>query len=151
MKKFLAFACAAVLLAGCGSSETKKETKTCSMSESGIGIDIKMEAEDDIVKTMEVTMLMPESLTKVDASKLSDDDLKKAGEQGLANLGVKEGEEGVKVSFKAKDKDMQLSVIFDLDKASADVLKKLNLTESTKDVKLSDIVKGAEQSNFTCK
>lgn len=151
MKKFLAFACAAVLLAGCGSSEPKKETKTCSMSQAGIGIDIKMDAEDDIIKTMELTMLMPESLTKVDASKLSEDDLKKAGEAGLANIGVKEGEEGVTVAFKAKDKDLQLSVIFDLDKASADVLKKLNLTESTKDVKLSDTVKGAEQSNFTCK
>lgn len=154
MKKLMVFACAALLLAGCGSSkekEVKKESKTCSIEEAGMGMAIKMDAEDDIIKNIEMTITMPSEVTGLDASTLSEDDLKEAGKAGLANIGVEEGTEGVTATFKAKGKDLEMTVGFDLKKTDAEILKQLELSEDLKDTKLSDAVNGASSEGFTCK
>lgn len=151
MKKLLAFACTALLLAGCGSSgEVKKESKTCSMEESGIKMDIKMDAEDDVIKTIELSYLMPGSLLGGDASELSEDDMKTMGDAVLGQLGVKEGE-GINANFKAKDKDLVAIVNIDLSKTDASILNKMGISGNTKNVKLSETVESAEKSKMTCK
>ena len=152
MKKLIAFACAALLLAGCGSSskEVKKETKTCSMDYAGMTMDFKMDAEDDVMKTINLTMLMPSSLLGGDASVLSEDDMKTMADAMLTKLGAAEGE-GITVKAKAAEKDLKVDVAIDLTKADASVLKNMGITGNTKNVKLSETVESAEKGGMTCK
>lgn len=152
MKKLIAFACAALLLAGCGSSskEVKKETKTCSMDYAGMTMDFKMDAEDDVMKTVNLTMLMPSSLLGGDASVLSEDDMKTMADAMLTKLGAAEGE-GITVKAKAAEKDLKVDVVIDLTKADASVLKNIGITGNTKNVKLSETVESAEKGGMTCK
>lgn len=152
MKKFLAFACAAVLLAGCGSSsEPKKETKTCTMEEAGIKISIKMDAEDDVIKKMEMSYVIPSSLLGGDASTLKEDELKTMGDAVLSQLGMKEGE-GISAAFKADGKDLKASLNIDLAKADTSVLKdQFKMEGNTKNIKLSETVKSGEADGAVCK
>lgn len=152
MKKFLAFACAAVLLAGCGSSsEPKKETKTCTMEESGIKMAIKMDAEDDIIKKMEMSYVLPGSMLGGDASKLKEDDLKTMGDAVISQLGIKEGE-GISAAFKAEGKDLKATINIDLTKADASILKKqFKMEGNTKNIKLSETVESGKDSGAVCK
>lgn len=150
MKKLVAFACAALLLAGCGSSEPKKESKTCSMEVSGMKADIKMNAEDDVVKSLEMSYLIPSSMLGGDASTLSKDDINTMGEAVITQLGVNEGE-GITANFESQDKDLKATINIDLTKTDATVLKKINLTGNTKNIKLSETVKDAEGQGLTCK
>lgn len=151
MKKFLAFACAAVLLAGCGSSEPKKETKTCSVEEVGMKMSIKMDAEDDVIKKMEMSYVFPGSMFNGDASKLKEDDLKTMGDAVLSQLGIKEGE-GIAAVFKADGKDLKATINIDLTKADTDILKKqFKMEGNTKNIKLSETVKSGEADGATCK
>ena len=152
MKKLFVFASAALLLAGCGSSnEVKKETKTCSIEESGLSMAVKMDAEDDIIKNFEFSMVLPSTMTGMDASTLSEEALNAAGEAGLSNMGLEEGTEGVTTKVSAKEKDLQVTVNIDLNKIDEEVLKKMDLPVESKNAKLSEVVKDAEASEFTCK
>lgn len=152
MKKFLAFACAAVLLAGCGSSsEPKKETKTCSMEEAGMKMSIKMDAEDDIIKKMEMSYVFPGSMFNGDASKLKEEDLKTMGDAVISQLGIKEGE-GISAAFKADGKDLKATINIDLTKADTDILKnQFKMEGNTKNIKLSETVKSGEADGAVCK
>ena len=155
MKKLVAFACAALLLAGCGSStsepkEVKKESKTCSTTVSGMKADMKMNAEDDIIKTIDMTYIMPSTLLGQDASKLSEDDMNTMADTMLTKLGAAEGE-GITVKATAVEKDLQIVLSIDLAKADASVLKALSFEGNAKNIKLSDSVKDAEKGGMTCK
>ena len=69
IEKFLAFACACSFISKVsGSSEPKKETKTCSMEEAGMKMSIKMDAEDDVIKKMEMSYVFPGSMLGGDVS-----------------------------------------------------------------------------------
>lgn len=151
MKKFLAFACAAVLLAGCGSSEPKKETKTCTMEEAGMKMSIKMDAEDDIIKKMEMSYVLPGDMFNVDASQLKEEDLKTMGDAVISQLGIKEGE-GISAVFKADGKDLKATINVDLSKADASILKnQFKMEGNTKNIKLSETVKSGEEDGAVCK
>lgn len=152
MKKLVAFACAALLLAGCGSSsEPKKETKTCTMEESGIKMSIKMDAEDDIIKKMEMTYVFPGSMLGGDISTLKEDDMKKMGDTVLSTLGISEGE-GITAVFKAEGKDLKATLNIDLSKADASILKnQFKMEGNTKNIKLSETVKSGETDGAVCK
>lgn len=151
MKKFLAFACAAVLLAGCGSSEPKKETKTCTMEEAGMKMSIKMDAEDDIIKKMEMSYVLPGDMFNVDASQLKEEDLKTMGDAVISQLGIKEGE-GISAVFKADGKDLKATINVDLSKADASILKnQFKMEGNTKNIKLSETVKSGEADGAVCK
>lgn len=152
MKKLIAFACAALLLAGCGSStkEVVKETKTCSTTVSGMKADMKMSAEDDVIKTIDMTYVMPGTLLGGDASKLSEDDMKTMADAMLEKLGASESE-GITVKATAVEKDLQVVLSIDLAKADASVLKALSFEGNTKNIKLSESVKDAEKGGMTCK
>lgn len=153
MKKLLALASAVLLLAGCGSSsnEVKKETKTCSIEDSGLSMAVKMDAEDDIIKNFEFSMVLPSTLTGMDASTLSEEALNAAGEAGLSNMGLEKDAKGITTKVSAKEKDLQVTVSVDLNEIEDDVLKKMKLPVESKNSKLSEVVKDAEESEFTCK
>lgn len=154
MKKLIAVACAALLLAGCGSSsepkEVKKESKTCSTTVSGMKADMKMNAEDDIIKTIDMSYVMPSTLLGTDASKLSEDDMKEMADSMMAQFGAEEGQ-GITVKAEAAGKDLQVVMSIDLATADKTVLKALSFEGNTKNIKLSDSVKDAEKGGMTCK
>lgn len=152
MKKLIAVACAALLLAGCGSStkEVKKESKTCSTTVSGMKADMKMNAEDDIIKTIDMSYVMPSTLLGTDASKLSEDDMKTMADSMMAQFGAKEGQ-GITVKAEAAGKDLQVVMSIDLATADKTVLKALSFEGNAKNIKLSDSVKDAEKGGMTCK
>lgn len=149
MKKLLAAACALLLLAGCG-GEPKTEFKTCSLEMSGMKMDIKMDAEDDVIQTINMDLNIPGTLLGGDASVLSDDDLKTMGDAMLTSLNVKEGE-GISSEFSVNGKDLKAVVSFDLSKASTDVLSTLGISGNKENIKLSETVEQAEKSGATCK
>lgn len=152
MKKLIAVACAALLLTGCGSStkEVKKESKTCSTTVSGMKADMKMNAEDDIIKTIDMSYVMPSTLLGTDASKLSEDDMKTMADSMMAQFGAKEGQ-GITVKAEAAGKDLQVVMSIDLATADKTVLKALSFEGNAKNIKLSDSVKDAEKGGMTCK
>lgn len=96
-------------------------------------------------------MVLPSAMTGMDASTLSKEALNAAGEAGLSNMGLEEGTKGITTKVSAKDKDLQVTVSVDLNKIDDDVLKKMKLPVESKNSKLSEVVKDAEKSDFTCK
>lgn len=155
MKKLMAVACAALLLAGCGSTtkEVKKETKKCTLNEKVMGMtaEVKLDAEDDIVKKVVMSYIMPGSLLGGDASKLTEEDMETMKSTMLSGIGASEGE-GVAVTAKAVEKDLRIDVDIDLEKTDATVLKNLNMTGNTKNIKLSETIASAEKDGeMTCK
>lgn len=155
MKKLIAVACTALLLAGCGSSsnEVKKESKTCTLNEKVMGMtaEVKLDAEDDVVKKVVMSYTMPSSLLGGDASELAEEDMETLKASMLSAIGATEGER-VAVSAKAVEKDLRIDVDIDLEKVDATVLKNLNLKGNTKNIKLSETVESAEKDGeMTCK
>lgn len=149
MKKLIAIACMFFVLTGC-SGETKKESKTCSVEMSGTNVDIKMNAENDIIKTIDMNLIIPSSLLGGDASVLKKNDLKTMGDAFLSALNVKEGE-GVSSEFTIDGKNLKAVVKFDLSKNGTNGLSAFGITGNNKDIKLSETVKNAEISGATCK
>lgn len=155
MKKLMAIACVALLLTGCGSTtkEVKKETKTCTLNEKVMGMtaEVKLDAEDDIVKKVVMSYIMPGSLLGGDASKLTEEDMETMKSTMLSGIGASEGE-GIAVTAKAVEKDLRIDVDIDLEKTDATVLKNLNMTGNTKNIKLSETIASAEKDGeMTCK
>lgn len=151
MKKLLILATTIFMLAGCsGSNEPKKETKTCSMDVSGLKMDIKLDAENDIIHNLGMNITIPGSLFGGDVSVLSENDLKLMGEQVLSQLNVKQGE-GITSNFAIKDKDLSAEVVFDLKKVDQSVLENFGFNGNSDNLKLSDAVKDLEAGGATCK
>lgn len=158
MKKLVcAFAAAAMLLTGCGSSDDstpKNETKTCKMDMSSEGldtsIDVKFDATDDIVKKMEMSLLMPSDLMNgLDVTTLTEEQMGVLSDAVLAGMNIKKGE-GVEVTSKVEGKDLKVSVVFDFEKASSDVIEQMGFGKAD-DMKLSDIIKESKSTDFvTC-
>ena len=112
---------------------------------------IKMDAEDDVIKKMEMSYVFPGSMLGGDVSKLKEDDLKTMGDAVLSQLGIKEGE-GIAAVFKADGKDLKATINIDLTKADTDILKKqFKMEGNTKNIKLSETVKSGEADGATCK
>ena len=156
-KQIMAFLFAAVLLTGCGSSskEVKKETKTCTTEYQGMRMSMKMNAEDDVIKTMDIQYLYSEEMLGFDASKVDKDQLKVMEDTVRTQLGLSGDEEGVKATVKVDGTGMKMDIHVDLMKADSKVLNKFSITGNTKNVKLSETVENAEKGQegikFTCK
>lgn len=156
-KKLITCLFAAVLLAGCGSSakQVKKETKTCSTEYQGMTMSMKMNAEDDVIKTMDIQYLYSEKMLGFDASKVEKDQLKVMEDTVMTQLGISGKEEGVKANVGVDGTGIKMDINVDLMKADSKILNKFSITGNTKNVKLSETVenaqKGQEGINFTCK
>lgn len=156
-KKIMAFLFAAVLLTGCGSNakQVKKETKTCTTEYQDMKMSMKMNAEDDVIKTMDIEYLYSEKMLGFDASKVDKDQLKVMEETVMTQLGINGEEEGVKATVHVDGTGMKMDIHIDLMKADSKVLNKFSITGNTKNVKLSETVenaqKGQEGIKFTCK
>lgn len=148
MKKLLTAACALMLLTGCG-SDTKKETKTCSMEMAGVEMSIKMDAEDDIIQKINMDLTVSGTLIGGDASILSDEELNTTGNVMLSSLRIEEGE-GISSKFSIDGKDLKAVVDFDLSKADADVLEALGIIGNKDNIKLSETVAEVEKSGASC-
>ena len=69
--------CVVTLLAGCGGSGNKSESKTCSITQNGMTLAATFNAKDDEIKTADMNVTVPASaLGGVDLSTLSDDQKK---------------------------------------------------------------------------
>lgn len=89
MKKLLACLCVVTLLAGCGGSGNKSESKTCSITQNGMTLAATFNAKDDEIKTADMNVTVPASaLGGVDLSTLSDDQKKMMQTQLESSLGI---------------------------------------------------------------
>ena len=150
MKKLLACLCVVTLLAGCGGSGNKSESKTCSITQNGMTLDATFNAKDDEIKTADMNVTVPASaLGGVDLSTLSDDQKKMMQTQLESSLGIKE-DDGMKVSFDFKDKDIVVKINMDLTKTDSSSLKKFGFGSNT-DMSLKNTVEQAEKQGATCK
>ena len=61
MKKLLACLCVVTLLAGCGGSGNKSESKTCSITHNGMTLAATFNAKDDEIKTADMNVTVPAS------------------------------------------------------------------------------------------
>lgn len=155
-KKIITCLFVAVLMGGCGSSkEVKKETKTCSTEYQGMTMSMKMNAEDDVIKTMDIQYLYSEKMLGFDASKVEKDQLKVMEDTVMTQLGISGEEEGVKANVGVDGTGIKMDINIDLMKADSKILNKFSITGNTKNVKLSETVenaqKGQEGIKFTCK
>lgn len=150
MKKLLACLFAVTLLAGCGNSSSKSETKTCSITQNGMTMDATFKAKDDKINATDMKVTVSSAtLGGADLSKLSEDQKKLVQTQLENSLGIKEGD-GMKVSFDFKDKDIVVTVSIDFTKTDSSALKKFGFTSNT-DMSLKNTVKEAESQGATCK
>ena len=147
MKKIVAGALALLVLAGCGSS-AKKETKTCTQDLGGSMMSAKMDAEDDVIKTIDMSIDMPSSSIPYDISTLTDDQKKQLEDTLISSAGYSNIGEGMSANIEFNDDNVVIHVKIDITKTDAATLKQMNYT---KDTKLSDTVKSAEASGATCK
>lgn len=153
MKKLMVLLCAGILLAGCGGkkeeakTEEKRETKVCTVEQSGIKMEMGASAVNDIIDKVDVTMYIP--LQGVDESAITDELKAQMEEAALKQYNLNKGE-GVDVVTDVKDGNLSVKVSIDMNKASDQAKKVLNL-ENAKDSKLTDFVKSAEASGATCK
>lgn len=153
MKKLMVLICAGILLAGCGGkkeeakTEENRETKVCTVEQSGIKMEMGASAVNDIIDKVDVTMYIP--LQGVDESAITDELKAQMEEAALKQYNLNKGE-GVDVVTDVKDGNLSVKVSIDMNKASDQAKKVLNL-ENAKDSKLTDFVKSAEASGATCK
>lgn len=151
MKKLLLSLFAVIVLAGCGSGTKKVETKTCTVTQAGVPMSFKLDATGNVLDKLTLNVTIPGTATKgVDLTKLSKDDLKTMGSAVIQKLGIEEGK-GVTAEFVVKDKDIVGTVTFDLKEGDSSALKKLGITEDTKNIKLDSTVKDFEKNGATCK
>lgn len=144
-----------LFLFGCSTEETEvvKETKTCKTQSQGNQIEMLMNAENDVIQTINISYLMPEKNIGINASELSEEEIENAGDSILTQLGVKESDEGIQVEVSAKKKDLLIEISFDLSKADTSVLEVFGVSGNPENVKLSDTIQHAQQSqtlSFTC-
>lgn len=150
MKKLFVAAATVIMLTGCTQNADKKESKTCSIDMSGITMDIKMDATNEVVDNLGMNIKIPGSLLGGDASVLTEDNLKTMGNAALKQMNIEKGT-GVETNFTIEGKDLNAEVTFDLKKADANTLKAIGITEEMKELKLTDAVKNFEAAGATCK
>ena len=150
MKKLFAIACAALLLAGCGSSsEPKKETKTCSMDVQGMKASIKIDATDNKITNMQLVYDIPKDITGTDASELSKDDLDTLGDAFVSKMGVK-GKAGVSAKYEKNGADLKATMNIDMSKVEGSTLKTLGFGDS-KDAPFDKTIELSQKQGMTCK
>lgn len=156
MKKLMVILCAGLLLAGCGSKKEEdkstaenRESKVCTLEQSGVKMEIGASAVDDIIDKLDVTVIFPLSAMGVDESTITDDMKAQMETAALKQIGVDKGE-GIDVTTDLKDGNLSMKVAIDINKASDEAKKILNLEEAGES-KLSDFVKSAEANGASCK
>lgn len=153
MKKLMVLLCAGILLAGCGSkkeeakTDENRESKVCTIEQAGIKMELGASAVDDIIDKVDVNIIVP--LQGVSESAITDELKAQMEEAALKQIGLSKGE-GVDVETEAKDGNLSVKVSIDMNKASDEAKKVLNL-ENAKESKLSDFVKNAEAGGASCK
>lgn len=144
-----------LFLFGCSTEETEvvKETKTCKTQSQGNQIEMLMNAENDIIQTIKISYLMPETNIGIKASSLSKKEIENVGDSILTQLGVKENDEGIQVKVSAEKEDLFIEISFDLSKADTSVLEIFGVSGNPENIKLSETIQHAQQSKtfaFTC-
>lgn len=148
--------CAGLLLAGCGSKKEddksaaeNRESKVCTIEQSGVKMEIGASAVDDIIDKVDVTIILPLESMGVSESAITDELKAQMETAALNQIGLDKGE-GVDVATDAKDGNLSVKVSVDINKASDEAKKLLNL-EQAGESKLSEFVKTAETNGATCK
>lgn len=156
MKKLMVLLCAGLLLAGCGSKKEEdkgtaenRESKVCTLEQSGVKMEIGASAVDDIIDKVDVTIALPLESMGVSESAITDEIKEQMETAALKQIGLDKGE-GVDVTTDAKDGNLSVKVSVDINKASDEAKKLLNL-EQAGESKLSEFVKTAETNGATCK
>lgn len=153
MKKLMVLLCAGMLLAGCGSkkeeakTDENRESKVCTIEQAGIKMELGASAVDDIIDKVDVKIIVP--LQGVSESAVTDEMKSQLEEAALKQAGLKKGD-GVDVETDVNDGNLSVKVSIDINKASDEAKKALNLDDA-KDSKLSDFVKNAEAGGASCK
>lgn len=146
MKKMLAFACAAVLLAGCGESNEPVK-KTCTIDNQGMNATMIMEGEGDTLTKASLEFKVSYDMMGIpedQAAALSEEEKKEAGETMkstmLASLDLEEGD-GYDIASEFNDEGYILKV-----SAEASIFEK-TLDASSVD----ELTKELESVGYTCK
>lgn len=148
MKKLLCAAFAVLVLAGCGGSDAKTETKTCSVElQSGMNMDATFTAEDDTITKTSVKVTIDGSALGLGDTELTDDQKKIMEDAILSQLGVEEGK-GVEVKVEFEDTDIIATVDIDMKEGDTSTLSALGFDETAS---LEKTVEEAEDSGATCK
>lgn len=150
MKKLMVLLCAGMLLAGCGSkkeeakTDENRESKVCTIEQAGIKMELGASAVDDIIDKVDVKIIVP--LQGVSESAVTDEMKSQLEEAALKQAGLSKGD-GVDVETDVNDGNLSVKVSIDINKASDEAKKALNLDDA-KDSKLSDFVKNAEAGGY---
>lgn len=149
MKKFFVTVCTGLLLAGCGSSTIVKETRICTYDMGGIEANYTMEAENDIINKLSISVEMPSYLfdSPNSISELTELDKEILGDLVLLQMGLKRSD-GINIDFDIKEKNLIPIVTFDFDKIDSDVMEQIGLL---KDSKLSETVTRYKMIGAKCR
>lgn len=142
MKKLLVLVVAGLMLTGCGSKSNVKTT-VCTANEKTLFAPSKatITHEDDVIKTMEIVMVL-EAPSKEDA----DEALKMDVKEFAAQMGVVDESVNVKLN---RNSDVEIEIVmgFDFAKNKEQLQEMLSVQLD----KASEVIKTIEEDNFTCK
>lgn len=149
MKKLLLSGLCLLLLAGCGSSETKTNKKVCSFKEEGATMEVAMTAEGDKINVMDIKMTMNGKDLGMDFDAITDEQKK------MVTDAMKEqfkDMKGLDVNAAIKEKEIVMTMKMDLDKLDKKALEALGIEDDIDDSRsLKATVKDMEDEGATCK
>ncbi|MDE6475553.1 MAG: lipoprotein [Erysipelotrichaceae bacterium] len=147
MKKIVIIACTVLLLAGCQSATTGKESKVCNYDVGGTKMSYKLEADNDVLQKIDVVEELSKSIIDEKAlAELTDEKKALIKKLALTQLGI-EDDENITISFEAKEGVVVSTISFDLTKLENFDLSKLGMGKSKK---LSTALQAFKSAGIEC-
>lgn len=147
MKKIVIMVCTVLLLAGCQSAPTGKESKVCNYSVGSTKMSYKLEADNDILQKIDVVEELSKNvLDEKGLAELSDEKKALIKKLALKQLGI-EDNENITISFEANEGKVISTISFDLTKLENFDLSKLGIGKSNK---LSTALQAFKSAGVEC-
>lgn len=148
MKKLLLVLCACLL---CACSNTNNTTsKTCSITQDPLTVEIALSAKDDTINTMNFAVTMDASQLGLgdELGNITDEQKDTIKDNLLQSLGIDENTTGITVDAKFDD-NINMKINIDLEACSEETLKTFNFEED--DLSLENAVEQFVAQGYTCK
>ncbi|MBQ9834383.1 MAG: hypothetical protein IJO33_04255 [Bacilli bacterium] len=159
MKKMCALLLTLVMtfaLCGCGEEKVKQKesvTKTCTLSEENVEEIFKLSATDgEDIDKVDLTMIFDNDMFGVDSLNVLDDTQKEQLKTNVVTtLGLdSDAYEGLTINIDIQDQ-MTVTINADINKADAEVLKKIGMDFTDADMSIENAVKDLTDGGATCK
>lgn len=148
MKKLLLVLCAC-LLCSCSNTDNTA-SKTCSITQDPLTVEIALSAKDDTINTMNFAVTMDASQLGLgeELGNITDEQKDTIKDNLLQSLGIDENTTGITVDAKFDD-NINMEINIDLEACSEETLKTFNFEED--DLSLENAVEQFVAQGYTCK